>query len=196
MEEVIGTNVNFHRLNLTRGSSNLPLPSWISREKVIINPKNLECFKWAVITADRWEEIGNNPERVSKLRRFECEYDWSDLEYPFAIKPIDKSGKKNKISVYILMMMMMIVREYSFTESQLVTIRKVVNLMLITGKNSFPSKVGKHNRKYYIAMKLLSRLVMAKNNKHEKVQYHCMNCLHGFPTEASRDKHESYCQGV
>ena len=92
----------------------------------------------------------------------------------------------------MMMMMMMIVREYSFTESR--NYRKVVNLMLITGKNSFPSEVGKHNRKHYIAIKSLSRLLTAKNNKHEKVQYHCMNCLHGFLTEVSRDKHESYCK--
>ena len=54
-KEVIGTNVDFHRLNLTRGSSYLPLPDWISRKKVIINPKNddLECFKRAVIAVDK-----------------------------------------------------------------------------------------------------------------------------------------------
>ena len=50
-DEVVRTNVDFHRLNLTRGSSYLPLPEWISRKKAIINPQNLnmECFKWAII---------------------------------------------------------------------------------------------------------------------------------------------------
>ena len=46
----------------------------------------MECFKWAVIVVDRWEEIDKHPERISKLRKFEEEYDWSDVEYPFAIK--------------------------------------------------------------------------------------------------------------
>ena len=78
VDEVIETNVDFHRLDLTRGSSYLPLPDWLSRKKVIINPKNedLECCKWSVIAADRWEELGNNPERISKLRKLEGEYDW------------------------------------------------------------------------------------------------------------------------
>ena len=77
MEEVIGTNIDFHRLNLMRGSSYLLLPEWISRKKAIINPKNseMECFKWVVIVADRWEEINKHPERISKLRKFEEEYD-------------------------------------------------------------------------------------------------------------------------
>ena len=80
--EVLFTNVYFHQLNLTRGSSYLPLPNWLARKKAIINPKHKdqECFKWAVITASRQEEINNNPERISKLKRFEKDFDWSGIE--------------------------------------------------------------------------------------------------------------------
>ena len=62
--KVLHMDVDFHLLNLTRGSSYLPLPDWLAHKKAIINPKNsdLECFKWVVIAAARWEEIGNNPE--------------------------------------------------------------------------------------------------------------------------------------
>ena len=38
-DEVLFTNVNFHQLNLTRGSSYLPLPDWLAKKKAIINPK-------------------------------------------------------------------------------------------------------------------------------------------------------------
>ena len=60
-DEVLFTNVDFHQLNLMRGSSYLPLPNWLACKKAIINPKNedQECFKWAVIAASRWEEINN-----------------------------------------------------------------------------------------------------------------------------------------
>ena len=37
-DEVLFLNVNFHQLNFTRGSSYLPLPDWIAKKKVIINP--------------------------------------------------------------------------------------------------------------------------------------------------------------
>ena len=53
-DKVLFLDVNFHKLNLTRGSSYTPLPSWIASKKVVINPKNEndeECFKWAVTTA-------------------------------------------------------------------------------------------------------------------------------------------------
>ena len=70
----------------------------------------------------------------------------------------------------------------------------VVNLMLITGENSFPYEEGKYNRSHYIAVKSLSRLLAKKNIKHEAAQHHCTNCLHGFPSKISRDNHERYCR--
>ena len=65
LNRVLFLDVNFYQLNLTRSSSYLPLPDWISSKKAIINPKNKEdeeCFKWAVLMALHHEGIGNNPE--------------------------------------------------------------------------------------------------------------------------------------
>ena len=61
---IIWMDINFHRLNLTRGSSYVPLPDWLAKMGAIINPKNsdMECFKWAVIAAMKWREIGDHPE--------------------------------------------------------------------------------------------------------------------------------------
>ena len=53
-DEVLFLDVNFHPLNLTRGSSYLPLPDYIAKRKAVINPQNgdEECFKWAIIAED------------------------------------------------------------------------------------------------------------------------------------------------
>ena len=74
---IIHMDIDFHRLNLTRGSSYIPLPDWLAKKKAIINPKNwdLECFKWAVIAAMRWEQIDRDHQRISKLRRYEDDFD-------------------------------------------------------------------------------------------------------------------------
>ena len=58
-DRVLYMDMDFHRLNLTRGSSYIPLPDWLTKKKAIINPRNsdMECFKWAVIAATKWEEI-------------------------------------------------------------------------------------------------------------------------------------------
>ena len=54
--------------------------------------------------------------------------------------------------------------------------------MLITG----------NNRKHYVAIKSLSRLLSSQNTKHKGKEYFCMNCLQGFNEESSRDKHLDY----
>ena len=58
-DRVLHMDIDFHRLNLTRGSSYVPLPDWLTKKKAIMNPTNsdMECFKWAVIAAMKWEEI-------------------------------------------------------------------------------------------------------------------------------------------
>ena len=65
-DEVLFLDANFHLLNLTRGSFYLPLPDWIVKKKAIINPQNEdeECFKWAVIAAENFMEIGKNAQCV------------------------------------------------------------------------------------------------------------------------------------
>ena len=75
--EVLFTDVNFHQLNLTRGSSHIPLTDWIAKKKAIINPQNddEECFKWAVIAASEIEKV---LQRMSNLRKFENNYDCLD----------------------------------------------------------------------------------------------------------------------
>ena len=46
-DEFLYLDVNFHQLNLTMGSSYLPLPDWLTSKKAIVNPHNddEECFK-------------------------------------------------------------------------------------------------------------------------------------------------------
>ena len=55
-DEVLFLNINFYRLNLTKGRSYLPLPDWIEKKKAIINPQNndKECFKWARQLSQHW----------------------------------------------------------------------------------------------------------------------------------------------
>ena len=101
-DEFLYLDVNFHQLNLTRGSSYLPLPDWLVRKKVIVNPhnNNKECFKWSVIAA---ENAGmKDPQHALNLRKFMDNYDWSGLEFSVSIKDIGKFETKNNISVTVL----------------------------------------------------------------------------------------------
>ena len=54
--------------------------------------------------------------------------------------------------------------------------------------------ISENEINHYTAIKILSRLLRSSNTKHHGKQYFCMNCLHGFPAEASRDLHRTYCE--
>ena len=101
-DEFLYLDINFHQLNLMRGSFYLLLPDWLARKKAIVNPHNdnEECFKWSVIAAGN---IGmKDPQRVSNLRKFKDNYDWSGLVFPVSIKDIGKFETRNNISVNVL----------------------------------------------------------------------------------------------
>ena len=45
------------------------------------------------------------------------------------------------------------------------------------------------NKKHYVAVKSLSRLLSKQNSKHK---YFCTNCLNGFESEIIRNEHYAY----
>ena len=184
-DRVLHMDIDFHRLNLTRGSSYVPLPDWLMKKKAIINPKNsdMECFKWAVIAAMKWEEVGNNPERVSKLRRYEEEFDWSDIEFPVSFRDINKFERNNETGVNILA----VENKKTYICRKGRDYNRIVNLMLI-------ADVENSNKKHYVAVKSLSRLLSKQNSKHKEAQHFCTNCLNGFESEIIRDEHYEYCR--
>ena len=144
---VIHMDIDFHRLNLTRGSSYIPLPDWLAKKGAIINPKNsdMECFKWAVIAAMKWKDVGDHPEMISKLRRYEDDFDWTGIKFPLSFRDIKRFEPRNEITINIL----------AFEHKQIYICRKgkeydrVANLMLITD----------HNNKHYVVIKSLKRLL-------------------------------------
>ena len=195
-DEVLYLDVNFHQLNLTRGSSYLPLPDFIAKRKAVINPQNgeEECFKWAIITADKWMDIDSHPERVSNLREFADSYDWPELEFPVSLKQIGKFEAKNNISVNVLGLEAKDIyilgnsnrsdyRDPCGSRGRYETHREINLLMISEGGIN-----------HYTAIKSLSRLLRSSNTKHKCKQYFCTNCLQRFSLEASRDEHQVYCE--
>ena len=177
--EILFLDVNFHCLNLTRGSSYLLLPDWIARKRAIINPQkdDEECFKWAVITA---LEIGKNPQCVSNLRQFTDNYDWSGLKFSVSIKDIGVFETKNDISVNVLIVEdreIYICRKSSYRRDHEIN----------------PLLISEDDRWHYTAIKSLSRLLTSRNSKHHGKQYFCNNCLQGSTQELIRDEHYGYC---
>ena len=140
----------------------------------------MECFKWAVIAAMEWKDIGDHPERISKLRRYEDDFDWDGMKFPASIRGIKRSESRNDITINIL----------AFKDKKVYICRKgkeydrVANLMLITD----------NNKKNYVVIKSLRRLLSRQNNKQKESQHFCINYLQGFAEKKSRDEHYVYCR--
>ena len=123
--------------------------------------------------------IDSHPERVSNLREFADNYDWSGLQFPVLLKQIGKFEAKNDISVNVLGLEgkdIYILRNLGRSHRE-------INLLMIS----------KDGINHGMANKSLSRLLRSSNTKHKCKQYFCTNCLQGFLLEASRDEHRVYC---
>ena len=179
-DEFLYLDVNFHQLNLTRGSSYLPLPDWLARKKVIVNPHNddEECFKWSVIAVENVRMM--DPQRVSNLRKLTDNYDWSGLEFPVSIKDIGNFETRNNISVNVLAVEG---RDIYFHRKGW-RMGREINLLMVSEDGIW----------HYTAIKSLSRLLCSKNSNTKHKQRFCMNCLQGFMQESSRDQHQVYCE--
>ena len=61
---------NLQKISLNRkGLSYIDSPKWLKNIKVTINPKNNDnnCFQYALKAALNYQNIKNNPERISKI---------------------------------------------------------------------------------------------------------------------------------
>ena len=164
--EILFLDVNFHQLNLTRSSSCLPLPDQLANKRAVINPKNEnddKCFIWAVIAALHYVDIKSDPERISNLRKYVDNYNWS--KFPLSVKGIREFEKKNDVIVNILgvekkkKVYILRGKKYDYR-------KRVVNLLLIDNGE----------QRHYTAIKSLSRLLRSSNTKHNGKQHFCLNC--------------------
>ena len=76
---------HLHKISLNRGSSYIDSPIWIKNKGVTINPKNTKdnnCFQYVITAALNYQNIGHHLERISKIKPFLNNYDWTDIEFP------------------------------------------------------------------------------------------------------------------
>ena len=68
-ENVELLHYKFHKTSLNRGGSYVDSPESLKKKKATINPKNNDekCFQYALTVALNYQNIKNNPERITKL---------------------------------------------------------------------------------------------------------------------------------
>ena len=75
-----------HKISINRsGGSYIDSPEFLKNKKATINPKNKnddKCMQYAIVALLNHEQIGDNPERTSKIKRFINNYDWRGINFP------------------------------------------------------------------------------------------------------------------
>ena len=94
----------FGKISINRGGSYIDSPKWLKNKKSTINPKNndYKCFQYAVTLALNLDKINKNSKRVSKIKPFNDQYNWSDIDFPSTSKDWKKFELNNEIALNIL----------------------------------------------------------------------------------------------
>ena len=74
-----------HRISLNRCGSYIDSPERLKNKKATINPinkKNDNSFQYSITVALNYEEIGKNPERMTKIKPFINNCYWKEIEFP------------------------------------------------------------------------------------------------------------------
>ena len=59
-------------------------PEWLKNKKATINPKTNgdNFFQYTLSAALNYQNIKNNPERISNLKTFINQYNWKEIDFP------------------------------------------------------------------------------------------------------------------
>ena len=65
------------------GSSNIDSLEWLKNKKTV-NPKNNDdnCFRYVLTVASNYQNIGKNPQRISKIKPLINQYDGKGINFP------------------------------------------------------------------------------------------------------------------
>ena len=99
-ESIEGLDIHFHKIDLKRGNSYIPSPTWLQFKKAIVIPKNKNdnyCFAYAITIAIYHNEIGKNLNRISnKLLDCTDKLNWNRIDFPASTPDYKRFQKLNE----------------------------------------------------------------------------------------------------
>ena len=182
------TLVEFHSIQLKRGSSYIPSPKWIEKKKATINPQNTKddyCFVYSIAAALHHEEIDKNPHRIKKLIPYISNYNWEDIKFPTgqkAWKTFERNNNDialNVFSAHTTDKKLNLMRKLDYNHKR----QHIVDLLMITANQ---------NNWHYLTIKNMKRLFRGVTSNHHG-DFFRRNCMHSYRTENALKKHERLC---
>ena len=177
--ELDGVNLlyyDFNKVSLNRGGSYIDTPEWIKNKKSTINPKNndYKCFQYAVTVALNRDKINKYLQRVSKIKPFISQYNWSDIDFPSTSKDWKKFELNNESIALNILYVPHKSRKICLVykpKHNLTRENQVILLMITDGE-----------KWHYLAVKSLSALLNGITSNHNG-DFYCLNCFHAYTTK-------------
>ena len=91
---------DINKITINRVGSYIESPEWLKSKNCTINPQNKnnnKCFQYPTTFALNHEKIINYPEKISKIRPFIDEYNWTEIDFSSNQKDWKKSECNNKL---------------------------------------------------------------------------------------------------
>ena len=172
------------RWDTVNAGSYIELPQTLKNRKAIINMKNQDgkCFLWSVLRALNPKD--NHPERIDNDLKSKVDIlNMQGIQYPISFRGIDRFESQNpEISITVL----------GYNKDERVNTLKVSKY---TGcKHDIVLLLIKDGEKsHYCLVKNTSALLASQINNHKGTSNICLNCINGFKSKDSLNKHKEYC---
>ena len=87
-----------NKVGLNRAESCVDSTTWLKNKKATINPTNNgdKWYLYALNVALNYQNIKEDPQRISKIGPFIDQYDWEEINFPAQQKDWKKSEVNNK----------------------------------------------------------------------------------------------------
>ena len=89
---------HLQKIGLKRGGSYIDSPEWLKNKKTTINTENNDdnCFQYALTVALNHQNIGKNPQIITKIKSFIDRYNWKETDFASHSKVWKKFEQNNK----------------------------------------------------------------------------------------------------
>ena len=183
-KEVIELEITTTEFNLTKGSSYIPLPNWLTNKKAIINIKNKDekCFLWCVLRYLYPTTV--NACRLKDLKKYEFSLNTKGISFPINLKDISKFEKLNPELPGINVFSVDGIKTIYPLRMADRDCKNTIDLFLIE----------EDGVSHYTLIKNFSRLIRSQitTRTQEQIQI-CKRCFSHFTKEKLLDKHIKYC---
>ena len=178
---------DFNKRSLNRGGSYIDSPEWIKNKTSTINPKNndYKCFQYAVTVALNRDKINKHLQRVSKIKLFINQYNWSDIDFPSTSKDWKKTELNNESIALNILYVPHKTRKIHLpykSKYNLTHENQVILLMITDGE-----------KWHYLAVKSLSALLNEITSYHNG-DFYCLNCFRAYTTKNKLKTHKKICE--